>query len=229
MHTALPLALSAVVALAASKAHADYVPDFERVNIADARILGSADLDGNGTANVVATFDSPGGLWMMRDDGTWAQLNPAAPESIHVADVDGDGIDDIVADWGRAGVDGGFGLFISYGAIPPGTPPPAPTVNAGCGACLPTDYAVSWTHHQPDAGALSDWIYSLENGAGNVLIGLATIPVGSPDLVCGTDSCTYYAPWLVTLEPGSHLVRLQAWDSEGSSDEATGGFVITSP
>ena len=49
----------------------------------------------------MADFRSSFGVWLMDGEtGTWVQLNPAGAKSIVTGDLDGNGIDEVIVDFG---------------------------------------------------------------------------------------------------------------------------------
>lgn len=75
-----------------------------QMNPLDVEGVVAADLNGNGTKDVVVDFGAVG-LWVFKfDDSTWVQLNPSSPNHMAAGDLDGDGIDELVLDFQNAGI-----------------------------------------------------------------------------------------------------------------------------
>jgi hypothetical protein len=54
--------------------------------------------------DLVVDFGQSYGLWLLTDASAWSQLHTVSPVHIVTGDLDGNGVDDIVADFGSAGI-----------------------------------------------------------------------------------------------------------------------------
>ena len=62
--------------------------------------LAAGNVDG-GSADVLLANFAPAGLWVLRNTTTWSMLHPYADQASSLfADIDGDGRDEIVVDFG---------------------------------------------------------------------------------------------------------------------------------
>ncbi len=59
----------------------------------------SCDMDGNGKDEVIIDFGHLNGLWIRRDNGTLARLDPVSPDILATGDIDGNGKNDVVIDF----------------------------------------------------------------------------------------------------------------------------------
>ena len=67
----------------------------------------TADIDGNGRAEVIFDFGASRGLWIWLNNSSWVQLHSLSPKSMVAADLDGNGQDEIIIDFGP-----GVGIWV---------------------------------------------------------------------------------------------------------------------
>jgi hypothetical protein len=60
----------------------------------------AADIDGDGTSDLAASFANAGGLWVSMNGKAWMKLNDLTPVSMTAADVDGNGKADLAVNFG---------------------------------------------------------------------------------------------------------------------------------
>ncbi len=63
-----------------------------------------ADLDGNGSEEIVGDLATQGLWYWISTSANWAQLTPVEPEGMSAVEIDGDGADEIAADFGSLGL-----------------------------------------------------------------------------------------------------------------------------
>jgi hypothetical protein len=77
------------------------------LNWNNAVTLIGANVDGHPDVEIVGTyldvFVNALGLWIC-DEASWGQINPLSPEALAAGDVDADGVDEIITDFGTLGV-----------------------------------------------------------------------------------------------------------------------------
>jgi hypothetical protein len=59
---------------------------------------------GPGVRELIFDFGAGGGIWSHRWNAAWTQIHPSSPEAIVPGDVDGNGVDDLVIDFGSSGI-----------------------------------------------------------------------------------------------------------------------------
>ena len=95
-------------------------------------LLKTADLDGNGIAEVIYDFSSPYGVWSASSLGAWAKLHDLSAGDLTAADMDGNGQKDLILDFKQ------YGLWAyinnhSWIQLHPGSPTLSNTAPQGSG------------------------------------------------------------------------------------------------
>lgn len=64
----------------------------------------AGDFNANGIIDIVVDFGAEFGLWIYYDGYRWEQINMSSPESMQVLDRNGDGVDELLVDYGQYGI-----------------------------------------------------------------------------------------------------------------------------
>ena len=180
-------------------------------------LLKTADLDGNGIAEVIYDFSNPYGVWSATSLGAWAKLHDLSASDLAAADMDGNGQKDLILDFKQYGL----WAFInnhSWVQLHPGSPTLSNTAPQGSGLLPRKDICVVKLNAPTFPFSRPGELITVQVTS-TYTCNSPTYSLTNPPPGMSINPLRGLIQWIVPLNPGgTYQFSINAYDGQGGSD-----------